>query len=47
MTTPSVDYNQWLKRVDTQLNKLTNQNSPQSLCANENENVTIKLWRLV
>ena len=23
---PSVDYNQWLKRLDTQLNQLTNQN---------------------
>ena len=23
----SVDYNQWLKRLDTQLNELTNQNS--------------------
>ena len=23
---PSVDYNQWLKRSDTQLNKPTNQN---------------------
>ena len=29
---PFVDYNQWLKRLDTQLNKPTNQNtlSPQS-----------------
>ena len=25
--TPSVDYNYWLKRLDTQLNKTTNQNS--------------------
>ena len=26
-TNPSVDYNQWWKRLDTQLNKPTNQNS--------------------
>ena len=25
-TIPSVDYNQWLKRLDNQLNELTNQN---------------------
>ena len=25
--TPSVDYNIWLKRLDTQLNKPSNQNS--------------------
>ena len=25
--TPSVDYNYWLKRLDTQLNETTNQNS--------------------
>ena len=25
--TPSKDYNKWLKRFDTQLNKQTNQNS--------------------
>ena len=25
--TPSVNYNQWLKRLNTQLNELTNQNS--------------------
>ena len=25
--TPSVDYNQWLKRLNTQLNELTNKNS--------------------
>ena len=25
--TPSEDYNQWLKRSDTELNKQTNQNS--------------------
>ena len=25
--TPSVDYNYWLKRLNTQLNKPTNQNS--------------------
>ena len=25
--TPTVDYNQWLKRLITQLNELTNQNS--------------------
>ena len=24
---PSVDYNQWLERLDTQLNEPTNQNS--------------------
>ena len=24
--TPSLDYNQWLKRMDIQLNELTNQN---------------------
>ena len=28
--TLSVDYNQWLKRLDTQLNKPTNQNSLKS-----------------
>ena len=27
---PSVDYNKWLKRLDTQLNELTNQNSIKS-----------------
>ena len=26
--TPSVDYNKWLKRLDTQHNELTNQISP-------------------
>ena len=25
-STPFVDYNQWLKRLNNQLNKLTNQN---------------------
>ena len=25
--TPSEDYNWWLKRLDTKINKLTNQNS--------------------
>ena len=25
--TPSVDYNSWLKRLDTELNKPTNRNS--------------------
>ena len=25
--TPSVDYNKWLKRMDTQLNEPTNKNS--------------------
>ena len=25
--TPSVDYNQWLRRLDTQPNEATNQNS--------------------
>ena len=25
--TPSVDYNKWLKRLDTQINKPKNQNS--------------------
>ena len=28
--TPSIDHNQWLKRLDTQLNKPTNQNSKES-----------------
>ena len=43
---PSRDYNQWLKRLDTQLYEPTNQNSflksPQSCQANEKENVIIK-----
>ena len=36
--TPSVDYNLWLKRLDTQLNEQTNQKftkNPQSCKANE------------
>ena len=41
---PSVDYNQWLKRLDIQLNELTDQNSknsPQGSCANKYKNVFI------
>ena len=46
---PSVDYNQWLKRFDTQLNETKNRNSKstQNCKANEQENVNIKLWGLV
>ena len=35
-TQNSVDYNLWLKRLDTQLNKLTNQiKNPQNCLSNE------------
>ena len=39
--TPSVDFDYWMKRLDTQLNESTNQNSI------KNPKVIIKLWGLV
>ena len=39
---PSVDYNKWLKRLDTQLNKPTNQNLTKS--TNKNQIIIVKLW---
>ena len=47
---PSVDYNQWLKSLDTQLNEPTNakfNKSTQGYSANELENVTIRLLELL
>ena len=45
--TPSVDCNFWLKRLDTQLNDLTNQKSIKiSVICLANENVIVKLWGL-
>ena len=48
--TPSVDYNQWLKRVDWTLNLIYQPIkiylSPQSCKANDYENVIIKFWGL-
>ena len=37
---PSVDYNQWLKRLNTEIDQPTNQNLLKVI---ENENVNIKL----
>ena len=44
--TPSVDYNQLLKRLDTQLNEPTNQNSIISAKVANPKNKT-KLWGIV
>ena len=38
----SVDYNEWLKHLDTELNKTTNQNSPKLLSQRN-----LKHWVLV
>ena len=47
--TPSVDYNQWLNRLDTKLNEPTNQNSLKvpEVVDPTNKKVKIKLWGLV
>ena len=48
--TPSVDYNSWLKCLDTQLNESTNQNSlkvPKVVSPMNEKNVITKLWGLV
>ena len=47
--TPSVNYNKWLKRLDTQLNETTNQNSINlPKVGNQRiRNVIIKLWGLI
>ena len=47
---PSIDYNKWLKRLDTQFNEPTNKNSikvPKVVNPKNDENVIIKLWGLV
>ena len=49
-TTPSVDYNYWLKRLDTQLNETTNQNLIKVLkvvMPTNEEKVIVKPWGLV
>ena len=48
-TTPSVDYNQWLKRLDNQLNEPTKQKSIKvpKVVKPLNRNIIIKLWELV
>ena len=46
---PFLDYNKWLKRLDIQLNEITNQNSikvPKAIKPT-NKNIIIKLWELV
>ena len=48
--TPSVDYNYWLKRLDTQLNETTNQNLIKVLKVvrpTNEEKVIVKPWGLV
>ena len=47
---PSVDYNWWLKRFDTQLNQSTNQNLikvPKVVNLTNKKMLIIKLWGLV
>ena len=43
--TSSVNYNLWLKLLDTQLKEPANENSIKIL--NEHKNVIVKLWGLV
>ena len=44
---PSVDYNLWLKRLDTQLNKPTYQNSLKVPKKLKYKTYIIKLWELM
>ena len=44
---PSVDNSQWLKRLKTQLNEPTNQNSIKEKLLSQRKSVIIKLWGLV
>ena len=42
--TPTVDYNQWFKRLKTQLNEPTNQNSIPKVDKPTNNKTLINFW---